>query len=71
MIALQVIIALVNIAGNVLCMCLIKFVGKRRLYLFTLVGCAMSCFSIGKYLLRENERNLLNYSSAFSCVCIC
>lgn len=43
-----VMVALVNISGNVVCMCTLKAVGKRKLYLFSLVGCLVSCFGIGQ-----------------------
>lgn len=37
-----------------MCMCVIKWIGKRNLYLFALVGCAISCFSIGKNIVSHN-----------------
>lgn len=43
-----VVVALVSIAGNVVCMATLHVVGKRMLYLFSLVGCLMSCFAIGE-----------------------
>lgn len=61
--------ALVNLTGNFLCISLIRSVGRRRLYLFTLVGCAVSCFAIGitkKVLLFTNIK-LINI---YRCSCI-
>lgn len=40
-------IAVLNISANVVCMCTLKLVGKRNLFLFSLLGCLLSCFSIG------------------------
>lgn len=48
-----VVVALVNISANVTCMVLLKFVGKRQLYLYSLAGCLVSCFSIGEFRVCE------------------
>lgn len=42
-----VVVAVVQILGNIICMCFIKVLGKRRLYFISLTGAALSCFGLG------------------------
>lgn len=44
-----VIMGVMSVAANVVVMCAISFVGKRRLYFFSLAGTAFSCFALSNW----------------------
>lgn len=44
-----VIMGLMSVLANVVVMCAISFIGKRRLYFFSLAGTALSCFALSNF----------------------
>lgn len=46
---LTVMSAVLQAAGALVCMCLVRLVGKRILSLVSMTGCAMCCLSLGAY----------------------
>lgn len=44
-----VIVGLMGLLANIVCMCVVKVIGKRKLYFFSLTGAAASCFALSFY----------------------
>lgn len=44
-----VIVGLVGLLANIILLCIIRFTGKRKIYLFSLAVTFTSCFVLGKY----------------------
>lgn len=46
----QVVVGLMGLLANIVCMAIIKVVGKRKLIFFSLIGTGTSCFALGKFI---------------------
>lgn len=58
---LQVVVGLMGLLANIVCMGIIKVVGKRKLIFFSLIGTGTSCFALGKLLLYFIKCNVLKF----------
>lgn len=42
-----VVVGVTVIVGNIICVCFVRLIGKRRLYFISLVGSSINCFGLG------------------------
>lgn len=68
-----VILGLLGVAANLCLLAIVKFVGKRKIYLWSMVGTFLSCFALSKYIhyMHYSCIVLVNKCPYFRCVWIC
>lgn len=54
-IRLQTVMGLIGFAASLVLMCIVKFAGKRRIYLTSIAGSSVSCFLVGKYFTQNRS----------------
>lgn len=57
-----VFIGFIGIIANIICMGCIKFIGKRKLSIFSVGGITISCISLGIYAFNNLPRNLSSFN---------